>query len=69
MRKRLSRLLVLSGSAATLLICTSPASAQTENGESKTRLLESYAKAYGVTPAEASGDCDCSARSASSGAS
>lgn len=52
MRKYLPKLLALAGSAATLLIYTSPASAQTENSESKTRLLESYAKAYGVTPAE-----------------
>ena len=52
MRNRLPRLLALASSAATLLICTSPASAQAENSESKTRLLESYSKAYGVTPAE-----------------
>jgi hypothetical protein len=51
MRKPLSKLLALAGTAATLLISTSPASAQTENSESKTRLLESYSKAFGVTPA------------------
>jgi hypothetical protein len=53
LRNRISRLLALAGSTATLLICTSPASAQTENAESKTRLLDGYAKTFGVASTEA----------------
>lgn len=52
MRKHLPKLLALAGSAATLLICTSPATAQTTT-QPKSRLLEQYAKTFNVSPAEA----------------